>query len=187
MPTEGARPARPIPAGSGHHSRCSAVLPHTDQRSAATGRALALTHRLLRRSSATTDRANVAPHSPFVEACRRPKLSGPGPAMGAKWGAIVGRHRAAHDPAEHSRLVDDQLYSDSQPRRAWLSISFASRGSRCPIAHDDQSGQSRVGSLRRSSPVITLSIMFSPNRTLAKITRSGEPNGEPPLTVFGQR
>ncbi len=49
--------------------------------------------------------------------------------MGAKWGAIIRRHETIHGPAERSRLVHDQLYSDSQPCRASVRISFASRES----------------------------------------------------------
>jgi hypothetical protein len=48
---------------------------------------------------------------------------------GAKWGAIIGRHRATLDAPERSVIGAQQVPSNSQLCRTTLGISFASRGS----------------------------------------------------------
>jgi hypothetical protein len=51
-------------------------------------------------------------------------------AMGAKWGATIGRQSATQSQAERSRFFDDHLSNDNQPHRATIKTSFASRGQR---------------------------------------------------------
>ena len=43
---------------------------------------------------------------------------GASPAMGAKWGAIIGRHQATQNLADRSSLVHDQLSKEASPRTA---------------------------------------------------------------------